>query len=97
AEKWLLTGTPTTPRGASGYFATTTTVMNQAYLRSAVAKGFHNALFNQNERTFGAACEAGRKNVYTIYASASEYRGFTTLGDPEMNIWTDTPCSLICT
>lgn len=97
AEKWLLTGTPTTPRGASGYFATTTTVMNQAYLRSAVAKGFHNALFNQNERTFGAACEAGRKNVYTMYASASEYRGFTTLGDPEMNIWTDTPCSLICT
>jgi hypothetical protein len=100
AEKWLLTGTPTMPRGASGYFATTTTVMNQAYLRSAVAKGFHGALFNQNKRTFGEACEEGRKKVYAMYTYAGgydEYLGFTTLGDPEMNIWTDTPCSLICT
>ncbi len=100
AEKWLLTGTPTVPRGASGYFATTTAVVNQAYLRSAVAKGFHSALFNQNKRTFGEACEEGRKKVYAMYTYAGgyyEYLGFTTLGDPEMNIWTDTPCSLICT
>jgi hypothetical protein len=30
-------------------------------------------------------------NVYNLYYSSSEYRGFTTLGDPEMNIWTAIP------
>ncbi len=94
AEKWLLTGTPTTARGGAGYFATTTTVTNQAYLRSAVAKGFMDELFVNNARTFGQACEGGRKRVYQMYPSLGgddEYYGFTTLGDPEMNFWTAVP------
>lgn len=91
AEKWLLTGTQSLPRGGAGYFATTTTIMNGAYLRSATCRGFFNALFQQGKRTFGEACEGGRINVYTLYGSTSEYRGFTTLGDPEMNIWTEVP------
>jgi hypothetical protein len=91
AEKWLLTGTPTEPRGASGYFATTTTITQGAYLRSAVCKGFFDALFLQGKNTFGEACEEGRKRVYNMYGSSSEYRGFTTLGDPEMNLWTAVP------
>ncbi len=96
AEKWLLTGTPTTPRGGAGFFATTTVGGGFiTFLRSAICRGFFNALFLDDERTFGGACEGGRRNVYTLYSSASEYRGFTTLGDPEMNIWTDAPCSLL--
>ncbi|MDH4211803.1 MAG: C25 family cysteine peptidase [candidate division WOR-3 bacterium] len=96
AEKWLLTGTPTTPRGGAGFFATTTTGIGFiTFLRSAVCRGFFNALFLEDKHTFGGACEGGRRNVYALYSSTSEYRGFTTLGDPEMNIWTDTPCSLI--
>ncbi len=91
AEKWFLTGGPTTPRGAAGYFATTTSGVNIAHLRSAVAKGFFNALFEDQKRTFGEACEGGRTNVYVLYGSSSEYRGFTTLGDPAMNIWTAIP------
>jgi hypothetical protein len=94
AEQWLLTGTPTTPRGAAGYFATTTVVTGQAYLRSATCKGFFDALFGERKRTFGEACEGGRMNVYHIYGASAEYRGFTTLGDPEMNIWTGIPESL---
>ncbi|KPK73276.1 hypothetical protein AMJ87_02260 [candidate division WOR_3 bacterium SM23_60] len=94
AEQWLLTGTPTTPRGGAGYFATTTVVIGQAYLRSAVSKGFFNALFRDGKRTFGEACEGGRTNVYQMYGDGDEYRGFTTLGDPEMNIWTAIPESL---
>jgi hypothetical protein len=91
AEGWLLTGTPSVPRGAAGYFATTTAISNGAYLRSAVCKGFFNALFQEGKRTFGEACEGGRMNVYNLYGSESEYRGFTTLGDPSMEIWTATP------
>ncbi len=96
AEKWLLTGTPTVPRGGAGFFATTTVGGGFiTFLRSAVCRGFFNSLFLDGKRTFGAACEGGRRNVYALFTSASEYRGFTTLGDPEMNIWTDTPCSLV--
>ncbi|MBA7520371.1 hypothetical protein ES705_12467 [subsurface metagenome] len=91
AEKWLLTGSPTTPRGGAGYFATTTTLSGGAHLRSAVCKGFFSTIFEDGNTTFGGACEGGRKNVYTMYGSSSEYRGFATLGDPEMNIWTAIP------
>jgi hypothetical protein len=91
AERWLLTGTPTNPRGGSGYFATTRVISGGAYLRSATAKGFFNGVFVDKKRTFGEACETGRLNVYNMYGSSSEYTGFATLGDPEMNIWTDTP------
>lgn len=100
AERWLLTGTPTNPRGAAGYFATTTTGSGIAHLRSAVAKGFHDSLFLGSKKTFGHACEGGRIKVYTMYpyySGENEYRGFTTIGDPEMNIWTGTPCSLLVT
>ncbi len=99
AEKWFLTGTPTTPRGAAGYFATTTAINGQAYLRSAVAKGFHEALFLQSKTTFGQACEGGRIKVYTSYpfhGGDLEYLGFTTVGDPAMDLWTDTPRPLVC-
>ncbi len=100
AERWHLTGTPTTPRGASAYFATTTVVSGQAYLRSAVAKGFQRGLFVDGKRTFGRACESGRENVYTLHqyqGGLQEYFGFTSLGDPDMLIWTDTPCQLSVT
>jgi hypothetical protein len=91
AERWLLTGSPTNPRGACGYFATTTTLSGGAHLRSATAQGFFSGIFTDRKRTFGEACESGRRNVYNLYGNTSEYRGFATLGDPEMNIWTDTP------
>lgn len=100
AEYWLLTGSLSTPRGAAGYFATTTTVINQAYLRSAVTQGFFDAIFEDGTQIFGEACEAGRKRVYQMYQYAGgskEYYGFTTLGDPEMNIWTAAPKTITVT
>jgi hypothetical protein len=91
AERWFLTGTPTLPRGGAGYFATTTSGIGIAHLRSAVCKGFFNALFQDGKRTFGEACEGGRANVYGLYNNSNEYRGFTTVGDPAMDIWTAIP------
>ncbi len=91
AERWLLSGTPTSPRGAAGYFATTTIVSHQAYLRSALCKGFFNALFTEKKQKFGEACEAGRLSVLRAYGSTSEYRGFITLGDPAMQLWITKP------
>ncbi|UCF71338.1 MAG: hypothetical protein JSW49_03400 [candidate division WOR-3 bacterium] len=90
-ERWFTTGTPTLPRGGAGYFATTTSGYDIAHLRSAVCKGFFDALFGQGKQTFGEACEGGRTNVYNMYNSSDEYRGFTTVGDPSMMIWTAVP------
>ncbi len=96
AERWFLTGTPIEPRGGSGYFATSTQYHAGSRFRSAVAKGFFDAAFRDRKRTFGEACEAGRIQVYVQYPDSGqyEYYGFTTVGDPEMSLWTDTPCSL---
>lgn len=97
AERWFLTGSSTTLRGASGYFATTTGGYHYAHLRSAVARGFFDAIFTDGKRTFGEASEGGRVNVYSMYpysGGTHEYYGFTTVGDPEMNIWTATPQSI---
>ncbi|MGQ9665628.1 MAG: C25 family cysteine peptidase, partial [bacterium] len=91
AERWFLTGAPTTLRGAAGYFATTTSITNGAYLRSAVTRGFFDGVFLYKRRTFGEACEDGRLRVYNMYSSTNEYRGFTTIGDPAMTIWTSLP------
>jgi hypothetical protein len=100
AERWLLTGSAAQPRGAAGFFATTTTVVGQAYLRSAVCRGFIDAVFVDHKKTFGEACEAGRINVYQMYpyqGGGDEYYGFTTLGDPAMNLWTAFPKALVVT
>jgi hypothetical protein len=91
AERWFLTGTPTVPKGAAGYFSTTTVLGNGAHLRSAVNKGFVDAVFVQKKKTFGEACENGRMNVYHLYGATNEYRGWTTIGDPEMNVWISNP------
>jgi hypothetical protein len=91
AERWLLTGTPTSPRGGCGYFATTTVTSHHADWRSAISRGFFTGVFVNRVRTFGEACEAGRRNAYNTFMVASEYQGFATLGDPEMNLWTATP------
>jgi hypothetical protein len=33
--------------------------------------------------------------MYPYSGGADQYVGFITIGDPEMNLWTDTPCSLL--
>jgi hypothetical protein len=91
AERWFLTGTALDPRGAAGYFATTTVLVNGAHFRSAVAHGFADAVFVENRRTFGEACESGRKRVWSLYGNANEYLGYHTVGDPEMNLWAYPP------
>jgi hypothetical protein len=94
-ERWVKAGSLTELKGAVGFCGPTTAVMNQAYLRSAEACGFLQGLFlTDSLYTFGRAVEAGRRNVYAQYSSQSEYKGFTCIGDPELNLWTHVPRSL---
>ncbi|HEC77653.1 MAG TPA: T9SS type A sorting domain-containing protein [candidate division WOR-3 bacterium] len=94
-ENFLRAGSPSVPKGAVGFIGGTRNTGGAAHLRNAVAIGCLDALFIEGKRTFGEITEAGRVNVYQQYSSLREYNNFTCLGDPELNIWTDVPCSLI--
>lgn len=93
AEMWLLTGTPTLPRGAAAYFATTTTRTSAAQYRSVIARVFFGSVFS-GVNTFGDACEEARLKLYAAYPGDEDYYGFHALGDPTMQIWTGVPRSL---
>ncbi|MGB3479655.1 MAG: C25 family cysteine peptidase [bacterium] len=93
-ENFLRVGTPTNLRGAVAFYGGTRNTGNAAHLRNAVAIGFLDAIFIDQKRTFGEAGEGGRKRVYQQWGDLREYNNFTCLGDPELNLWTDTPCSL---
>lgn len=93
-ENFLRVGTPTNPRGAVAFFGGTRNTVGAAHLRNAVAIGFLDAIFIDQQQTFGQAGEGGRKRVYQQWGDQREYNNFTCLGDPELNLWTDTPCSL---
>ena len=99
-ELWLKVGSALNPKGAVGFFGTTTVRSHVAHIRSAVFRGFVDYIFSHQYTngglpiTFGAASEAGRLHLWETYQDVSDYKGFTTLGDPELNIWTYTPAPL---
>ncbi|MCK4328226.1 T9SS type A sorting domain-containing protein [candidate division WOR-3 bacterium] len=90
----LRAGTASSPKGGVGCAATSTVCCGCAHLRSALTKGFVNSMF-RGSGIFGMACEAGRKRVYHLYNDSTEYNGIICLGDPELNLWTYTPESLL--
>jgi hypothetical protein len=93
-ENFVRLGTPTNLRGAVAFYGGTRNTDGASHLRNAVAIGFLDGLFVDHDITFGQAGEAGRLRVYQQYGDQREYNNFTCLGDPDMNLWTATPCSL---
>ncbi|MEO0138053.1 MAG: C25 family cysteine peptidase [candidate division WOR-3 bacterium] len=89
---WLNAGTPEQPKGTVGFFGTTTMLDNAAPMRSALAQGTIQAIFASRYITLGRAAEAGRLNYYQLFGNSLEYDSWTCLGDPELNLWTTTPC-----
>ncbi len=91
-EQWLRAGTADTPKGAVGFFGTTTIRSHVAHLRSAVAQGFFFAAFDTPYvSTLMEACEAGRLNLLYTYGDLTDYNGFLLLGDPELTLRTKVP------
>jgi hypothetical protein len=94
-EKFLRAGTPSSLKGAVGFIGGTRNTNGASHLRNAVAIGCLNGLLIEGKRTFGAVTEAGRLRVYQQYGEIREYNNFTCLGDPELNLWTAAPCSIL--
>lgn len=93
-ENFMRVGTPTSLRGAVAFYGGTRNTGNAAHLRNAVAIGFLDAIFIDQQLTFGQAGEGGRKRVLQQWGDQREYNNFTCLGDPELYLWTDAPCPL---
>ncbi len=93
-EDFLRAGTAESPKGAVGFIGTTTAGMGWAHFRSALTKGFVEGMF-RNSSIFGLACEQGRKRMYHLYNSTFHYNSIECYGDPELNLWTYTPESLL--
>lgn len=94
-EEWVREGSASTPKGAVGYFGTTSTMSHAAYKRSKIARGFFYGAFAANQKTFGEACETARCWALDDIDDVADYKSFITLGDPELNMWTDTPRSMV--
>jgi len=93
-ERWVRAGTPETPKGAVAFCGPTTVIVWGAHLRSAIIRGFYDYVFTTSGDSIcnlGKALNAGKINVYQQYGSLSEFRGFTLIGDPELNVWTGRP------
>ncbi len=88
---WLVAGTATQPRGVVGFYGTTTSLFAAAEMRSALCLGTTASLFGNATGNLGKAAEAGRLEYYSQFQDLIEYHSWILLGDPEMQMWTDTP------
>ncbi len=96
-ETWMRAGTVATPRGSVVFVATSGIVSGGAHLRSCVNQGFYTALFNERLYTVGTALNRGKLALYQLYGHQGEYEDWNTQGDPELDVWTMTPQTLIVT
>ncbi len=96
-EKWMRAGNVWNPKGCAAYFATSTAFPASQELslrRGHVDEGFFENIFEDEGRTLGEACLAGKMKLYLKCDDQVDYEGWNLLGDPEMNLWTDTPFPL---
>lgn len=89
--EWTNAGTPDEPKGAVGFFGTTTGLMGASEMRSALARGTLTSIFTDSLTTLGRAAEAGRLQYVSEFGNLLEYYSWNILGDPEMTLWTTTP------
>ena len=102
-ERWLRAGTPTVPKGAVGFFATSSCVVgggsSHTPRRNAMDEGIFKGIFEDSLLTFGATTMRGRMYVLEQYPTPEEwaqyaYEAHNIIGEPELNLWTATPESV---
>ncbi|MBD3348356.1 MAG: T9SS type A sorting domain-containing protein [Candidatus Eisenbacteria bacterium] len=96
-ETWMRAGSVAEPKGSVAFVATAEIVSGGAHYRSCVNQGFYSAVFNLKLHSVATALNYGKLQVYQLYDDQYEYEGWNTQGDPELDIWTDTPQMLTVT
>lgn len=93
-DAWVKAGTPSNLKGAVAFFGNTHTLESSNLTvrkRSAVTRAFFKAVFQEHNYILGKAMVRAKDSLYRAFADVAEYRGFNLLGDPSLDIWTDTP------
>ncbi|MEO0025627.1 MAG: C25 family cysteine peptidase [candidate division WOR-3 bacterium] len=93
-DAWVKAGTPASLKGAVAFFGNTHSLASSNLTvrkRSAVARAFFKAVFQENNYILGKAMIRAKDSLYRAFADVAEYRGFNLFGDPALDIWTDTP------
>jgi hypothetical protein len=97
-ETWMRAGNVADPKGSVAYVATSKVIVNHmSEWRSAVYRGFFSALFRENLHTVASALDFGKHTLYVLYDEESEYIGWNTQGDPDLDIWTAPPGDIVVT
>jgi len=93
-ETFVRAGNAVAPRGAVAFFGSNTVIAGSQPLsrrRGAGATGFYEQVFGGNGGVLGAACVASKMSIYNFDAVQQEYEAWNLLGDPEMNLWIESP------
>jgi len=95
-DKFLNAGSVTTPKGAVGFFGTTVVASGSglAQQRGTVAIGFFQALFREQIQVMGDAAKRAKYLIDSIQPSGFSqvrYQEWNLFGDPELNLYTQTP------
>jgi hypothetical protein len=96
-EKWLKSGSLSSPRGGIGFCGTTYTSHGAelAKRRTATLIGVMDGIFDPDILpTIGYAVERGREAVYDSFGYQWDYDSFICIGDPELTPWTAVPIPL---
>ncbi len=94
-DQFVRAGSPLLLGGAVAYFGTTGSISSGAHYRSAVYRGFFNALYDEKEYRLGPATLRGRFRVDSLYHVQARYEEWNLLGDPDMGVWTGMPQKLV--
>ena len=102
SETFVRAGTPTQPKGAVASIGTAT-IGTHTMFNNAVDMGFYYGVFVDKLETAGAALARGKLNLYLNYPdNPNDWVTIFThwnnlIGDPALQMWTDTPQSFTVT
>jgi hypothetical protein len=103
-ETWLRAGNPITPKGAVGFFGASAATTSSRW-NNCLDHGIYWAFLKEDIYNLGPALYRGKMEVFmnfpddTTWLSGSSFyfHTYNLLGDPSIDVWTDTPDTFIVT
>jgi hypothetical protein len=103
-EKWLIIGTPSSPKGAVAFIGASDLHTNTRY-NNPMAAGFYQGVFDENLQHLGQALLRGKMELYNSYPNEQGsgdnaefyFHVYNLLGDPELDVRTTLPTTLSAT
>lgn len=93
-DAFVRAGTVLAPKGAVAFFGTTGIGSRVSNYRSAVTRGFFQALYQDSIWTLGGATKRAKFLMDSLLPNQTRYLEWNLLGDPELNVWTGKPQKL---